>query len=306
MEKKNNGIRYAIAAYGAWGFYPLFWKLLVQVPSMQIVAYRLVWSFVFVAFLVSMKGQMGEVLAVLKQPKLVLPLLASALLLTANWLIYIWAVNSNQIVESSMGYFINPLVSVLLGMIFLREKINFWQSVAIGLAGMGVLYMVIGYGQIPWIALFLAGTFGLYGLIRKVVLVDSLNGLMIETALLFPLVVTYLVYTGRRGENVFFSQGLLTMFLLAATGVLTAYPLIWIVMAAKQLPLKTLGFCQYLAPSLMLVIGVLVYGEPFTPSHRVSFGLIWAALVIYSLSSAGWLQRWSPGKRTDRRQQNAE
>jgi len=284
MNEGKKGILYAIAAYGCWGVYPLYWKLLVTVAPLQIISHRLVWSFVFVIALVLLKGQLGEVRRVLRQPRLVLTLLTSSTLLTANWLLYIWAVNSGQIVESSMGYYINPLVSMVLGMIFLKERVDLAQGAAIGLALLGVGYMVISYGRLPWIALLLAISFGLYGLIRKTVPVDSITGLLLETALLFPPFLAYLIYLAVHGQGAFISQGVLVSLLLAFCGVITACPLIWVVLAAKRLSLKTLGFCQYLAPTLMLLIGVLIYGEPFTAGHRISFGLIWAAIAVYSIA----------------------
>lgn len=293
--EKNTGVPYALAAYGSWGVLPLFWKLLSDVPPLQIVAHRLLWSFVFVGLLAVWKGQAGSTWKIITQREKVWPFAASSLILTSNWLLYVWAVNSGHIVESSMGYFINPLVNVFLGMVFLREKINLWQGISILLAGSGVLYMVIGYGQFPWIAVSLAVTFGFYGLIRKIVPAESLTGLMVETALLFPLAFVFLLQQGIIGQGAFWVKGETITLLLMAAGVVTAYPLIWLVTAAKQLPLKTLGFCQYLSPTLMLIIGVLVYHEPFTPSHRISFGLIWAAILLYSISSAGLVSRATGG-----------
>ncbi|MEL7563640.1 MAG: EamA family transporter RarD [Dehalobacterium sp.] len=294
VSEKRIGVGYALAAYGTWGLLPLFWKTLNEVPAVQILAHRFFWSFVYVGILITITKQKGKVKEVLLAPKTLLLFLTSSLLLTANWGIYIWANNNNHIIETSLGYFINPLVSVLLGMIFLKEKINFWQALSVFLAALGVLYMVFQYGRFPWISLALAVSFGFYGLIRKVVPVESLTGLLIETGFLAPVALIFIVLLGVEGKGFFFTGGIKVSFLLMIAGVITAYPLIWLVNGAKKLPLKTVGFCQYLAPTLMLLIGVGVYHEPLTEMHLVSFAFIWSALLIYSLSNTSFMQKGNP------------
>ncbi|ATW23907.1 EamA family transporter RarD [Candidatus Formimonas warabiya] len=299
-QDQKLGIRYALAAYGAWGLLPVYWKVISAVPAVQILAHRIFWSFIFVGgLLIAQKGH-HSVMHVIRTPKYMLCFLASSLLLTTNWGVYIWANNHNHMIETSLGYFINPLVSILLGMIFLKEKIEFWQIVAVLLAGTGVSYMVFEYGKFPWIALILALTFGFYSLIRKVVPVESLTGLFIETSVMTPIAFIYLIVLGAEGKEMFFSAGLKISLLLIFAGVITAYPLMWLVNGAKRLPLKTIGFCQYLAPSLMLVIGVIIYQEPFTEMHRISFSFIWSALLIYSLSTASFMQKLNPFARREK------
>lgn len=301
MSETKIGIGYALAAYGSWGLLPLFWKTMSEVPAIQILAHRIFWSFVYVSCLIIMKKQQSAVKGVFTSPRNILLFLASALLLSANWGIYIWANNHNHMIETSLGYFINPLVSIFLGMIFLKEKINFWQVVAIILAALGVSYMIFQYGRFPWIALALALSFAFYSLIRKVVPVESLTGLFVETGFLAPFALIFIVILGIGEKGAFLSGGMKVSFLLMIAGVITAYPLIWLVNGAKRLPLKTIGFCQYLAPILMLLIGVVVYREPFTEMHRVSFAFIWSALVIYSMSGTSFMQKINPFARVMKR-----
>jgi len=293
-SEKRIGVGYALAAYGTWGLLPLFWKTLNEVPAVQILAHRFIWSFVYVCILITISKQQSAVKKVFTAPKTLLLFFISSLLLSANWGIFIWANNNNHMIETSLGYFINPLVSVLLGMVFLKEKINFWQAIAVFLAALGVSYMVFHYGRFPWISLALALSFGFYGLIRKIAPAESLTGLLIETGFLAPFALLFIALLGFEGKGFFFTGGIKVSFLLMIAGVLTAYPLIWLVNGAKRLPLKTIGFCQYLAPTLMLLIGVGVYHEPFTEMHLVSFAFIWSALLIYSLSNTSYMQKVNP------------
>lgn len=293
-NEKKIGVSYALAAYGTWGLLPLFWKTMGHVPAEQILAHRIFWSFMYVSVLIIVAKQQKAVKKVFASPKILAFFLISSLLLSANWGIYIWANNNNHIIETSLGYFINPLVSILLGMIFLKEKVNFWQLIAIILAVIGVSYMAFQYGKFPWIALALAGTFAFYGLIRKVVPVESLAGLFIETGFLAPFALIGIVLLGIDGKGFYYSGGLKVTVLLMISGVITAYPLIWLVNGAKRLPLKTIGFCQYLAPIMMLLIGVLVYGEPFTKMHQISFAFIWSALLFYSVSGTSFMEKINP------------
>ncbi len=294
VDKNNNqlaGLKYALAAYLIWGLLPIFWKSIDVVPALQILAHRIVWSLVFIIVLIIFRKQTKNIITVIKNPRNFLYFIFSSFLIASNWGVYIWATNNEHIIEASMGYFINPLVSILLGIIFLKEKIDFLQSTAIFLAGIGVSYMVIQYGNFPWIAIFLAFSFGIYGLVRKVVQVDSIVGLGFETAILTPIALIYLINAGINGDIVFVSAGLKTTVLLITAGIVTALPLIWLVCGVKHLPLKTIGFCQYLAPSLMLVIGILVYNEPFTHMYRISFSFIWSAVIVYLLSNFDFIKK---------------
>jgi chloramphenicol-sensitive protein RarD len=216
------------------------------------------------------------------------------MLISVNWLTYIWAINSNQIVEASMGYYINPLFCVFLGVIVLRERLNLWQWIALALAFIGVLFLTIKYGRIPWIALILTFTFGLYGLSKKIVPVDSLITLGLETFLAAPFCLTYIAFKQYQGEGSLgtISPGITMMLIFS--GVVTAFPLLWFARAAKKIPLSKVGFIQYLAPTLALLLGVIIYKEPFTRIHLISFGCIWCALIIYSFSHTPFLKNLQP------------
>lgn len=293
-----NGILAAACAYLLWGVLPIYWKLVQEVPATQILAHRIVWSFVFLVLVILVSGQLKSFTAELRllasQWKRALGVLAAAAVITANWFTYIWAVNTGHIVESSLGYYINPLVSVMLGIIVLKERLSFWQAVSFGLATIGVLNMTIHYGSIPWIALTLATSFGMYGLIKKMVHLGAITGITLETLLISPFMLVYLGYVHGAGNGAFGSVAPATTLLLAGAGVVTAVPLILFAAGANRLPLSVIGFLQYIAPTLMLVIGVFMYQEPFTGVHLVSFLCIWTALTIFSLARTRLLVRLEP------------
>lgn len=291
ISDKVVGTWYAIAAFTTWGFLPLYWKSLDHVPSSQILAHRIFWSFVLVSIVICVQRRRSEARSALSSGRNKLTFLVSALTLGTNWFIYIWAVNTNHIVESSMGYFINPLLSVLLGIIFLKERLKHVQALSVFIAFIGVAYLAVQYGKIPWIALSLAVSFAFYGLLRKTAKAGSLIGLLAETMLLTPAALTYLIIVQARGTGAFANTGVGTSLLLAGCGVVTSLPLIWFAHGARRIPLATVGFTQYLAPTLMLLLGVFVYREPFTTSHLVSFGCIWTALLLYSLSHTKFFER---------------
>ena len=288
---RTSGTAYVLAAYVTWGVLPVYWKALGSVPSDQIVAHRIFWSFVFVSLLLWRQGRWPEFKWTFRSLRNRGVCLLTAAIIGSNWFIYIWAVNHDHIVDTSLGYFINPLLTVLLGVIFLRERLNSWQIAAFVLASMGVGYLTLQHGRIPWIALSLALTFGFYGLLRKVARVESLTGLTAETGLISPLVLAFLIRESIRGTGVVGDVSLWTHLLLIGAGLVTATPLLWFTKGVRRIPLSTAGFLQYLAPSLQLILGVLVYGEPFTGTHWISFGLIWAALLLYSLSNTPLLRR---------------
>jgi len=282
--KSVSGVAYAFAAFFSWGLLPIYWKLLSDVPALQIMLNRIVWSLGFLLMVLTVKGSWKEVRAVFRQPKAVRMLCCTACLISANWLTYIWAVNNGHIVESSLGYYINPLITVLLGVLVLKERPSRWQILAMVLAAIAVLYSVIRLGSFPWIALALAFTFALYGLLRKLVAVESLVGLSVETALLSPLALGVLFWLGLQGDLALgrvWKQDLL----LAGAGVVTALPLIWFTCGTRRLQLSTIGFLQYVAPTCQLLIGVLIYHEPFPRDQQATFGLIWVALLIFSMDS---------------------
>lgn len=281
----NRGVLNAIGAYVIWGFLPIYWKALQQVPALQILNHRVVWSLVFLAILISARRNWAPLRQAIRQPKIVLVYALAACLLAVNWLTYIWGVNAGFIVETSLGYFINPLVNVLLGVLFLREKIRPLQWVPIGMAAAGVLYLTFSYGSLPWIALVLAFTFALYGLLKKTAPLGSLHSLTLETGILFVPSLLYLLYVGLQGSGVFIEYDSLTNFLLIFTGVVTAIPLLLFGAAARSINLSLLGLLQYIAPTCQFLIGVLIYNEPFTQARLIGFSIIWAALFLYWLES---------------------
>ena len=278
------GIGYALLAFSAWGFLPIYWKLLDTVPSLEILAHRMVWSVLFLVGLLAVQKRLGEFRDLLKNPKYICMLLGTAVLLGVNWFVYIYGVNTNQIVETSLGYFINPLFNVLLGAIFLNERLNYWQSLALVMAALGVLNFLWDFDSLPWIALSLAFTFSFYGLLRKMIPVKPLVGLLMETVLLAPFAAIMIVVWNVDGTGNI-GGGWRTVFFLVGAGVVTSLPLLWFTNAGKRLRYTTLGFIQYMTPSIQLLIGVYLYHEPFTPTHSITFGLIWAGLVIFSINS---------------------
>ncbi|HIP70429.1 MAG TPA: EamA family transporter RarD, partial [Anaerolineae bacterium] len=252
------------------------------VPPVEILSHRIVWSLLFLLGFLAVKRHWGWLRPALGNRKIVLTSLLTAVLLGSNWLVYIWGVNTGHIVETSLGYFINPLVSVMLGVIFLHEALRRGQWLAIGLAALGVLYLTVSVGALPWISLFLAFSFGFYGLIRKTAVVNSQEGLTLEMGWLVIPAASYLLYLQTQGTAAFAHDGLPTTFLLAFAGVATAVPLLLFAAGARLIPLAAIGFLQYLAPTLQFLIGVLVYGEAFTPERMVGFSIIWLALILYS------------------------
>ncbi len=281
----NKGILYAAGAYLLWGLLPLYWKALHNVPSSQIVAHRLVWSLVFVGLVLTARRNWGWLGKAIRQPRVLLIFALSGALLTVNWLVYIWGVNAGFIVETSLGYFINPLVNVLLGYVFLKERLRPLQWGALAVALAGVLYLTFSYGAFPWIALTLAFSFGFYGLIRKTAALNSAEGLFVETAVLFLPALGFLLFHELRGTGVLGHVDATTTLLLIGAGAATSIPLILFAAGARRVTLTSLGLLQYIAPTMQFLIGVLIYGEPFGMGRVVGFGLIWLALVLYTAES---------------------
>ena len=285
----NKGVLYAIAAYGMWGFFPLYFKAISQVPPLQILSHRVIWSFVFLAIIVSIRHDWTKLRA-LATPKVLLTYLVAALLLGVNWFVFIWGVNSGFVVESSLGYFINPLVNVLLGTIFLRERLKPMQWIPIGLATIGVLYLTLSYGRLPWIALSLALTFGLYGLAKKLAPLNALHGLSLETVILFVPALAYLLVMEKSGAGAFGHLGIGMDLAVAVSGILTALPLLFFAEAAHLIPLTTMGLIQYISPTFQFLTGVVIFHEPFTEARVIGFSIIWIALILYSASNL--FERW--------------
>lgn len=279
----TKGIAAAVVAYALWGILPVYWKALQAVPAFEILCHRTIWSFVFVLLILTARRQWGWLQRARQDPRSLLRFAGSACLLGLNWFTYIWAVNAGHIVDASLGYFINPLISVLLGVLFLRERLRLWQGIAIGIATAGVLLLTLGYGAFPWIALTLALTFGFYGLLRKTAPLGSLEGLSLEMAFLSIPTLAYLVYLEWMGTSSFGHAGTATSLLLALSGLVTAFPLLMFAYAARQVTLATIGILQYIAPTLQFLLGVFVYGEPFTHTRLVGFAVIWISLLIYSV-----------------------
>jgi chloramphenicol-sensitive protein RarD len=286
----KSGIAYAALAYTVWGLFPVYFKQLAAVPPGEVLVHRIVWTLLLVVAMLAAMRRWAWLPAALRQPRVLIAFAASAALLAVNWLTYVWAVNAGHVVDASLGYFINPLFSALLGVTVLRERLRPGQWAALGLAAAGVVWLTVDAGRLPWIALVLAASFGLYGLMRKVATLDSLEGLTMETLLLAPLaLVAFAVWT-HAGTAVFPSPSAWTNTLLVLSGPLTALTLLLFAAGARRITLTTLGLLQYIAPTLQFALGVWVYREPFDAGKLMGFGLIWAALVVYSLEGA-WRHR---------------
>ena len=281
----SKGVLYGIGAYALWGFFPIYWKFLHDVPALQVIGHRIGWSFILLLVYILLTGQWDVFRSVAFKWKTVGIYSIAAVLLSFNWLIYVWGVNAGFIVETSLGYFINPLLSVLLGVIFLRERLRPLQWLPVGLAAVGVGYLTFVYGSLPWIALSLAFTFGFYGFVKKLSPLGSLYGLTLETAIVFPVALAYIMFVGFDGSGAFLRQGTQVDLFLIGAGVVTTIPLLMFASAAKQIPLTVVGLLQYIAPTLQFLIGVFVYKEPFDFSRLIGFGLVWVALVIFAVEN---------------------
>lgn len=286
MDKNYRaGIFYGLGAYLLWGVLPIYWKLLQHVEAMEILASRFLWSVVFVCFLLLVTGKLQtfvqETKAIFSTSKTACCMVLAAIMISFNWGIFIWAVEAGRIVETSMGYYINPLMNVLFGVIFLRERLDKLQIAAVACAALGIGVIIVQNGGLPWVAMTLPLTFALYGLLKKIIVAQPLTSIMIETLLISPLAAGYLYYLSTQGGNVYQACDTQTLLLLAGAGVVTATPLLLFTACARKLPLKLVGFLQYIAPSITLLLGVFVYGEPFTSTIATAFGCIWLGLVLF-------------------------
>jgi chloramphenicol-sensitive protein RarD len=290
-RQKRAGVIYALAAYLSWGILPLYFKAVATVPSLEVLAHRVVWSLVFLLVLTMAQGRWSTFATLFRSRRTQLTLMTTTVLIATNWGVFIWAIANGRLVEASLGYFITPLISVLLGVVFLKEHLRPVQLAAVVLATAGIVWMTAHLGHPPVISMVLAVSFGFYGLLRKQVPASGIQGLTAETMMLSPVAVAFLVWRQKQGELVFLNQSSRMDLLLLAAGVITALPLIWFAEGARRLRLATMGFLQYLAPTGQLLLAVVFFGEPFTRAHAISFGLIWVALALYTIDTARSMRR---------------
>ena len=289
MKSENaTGIIYTAGAYVLWGILPIYWKFINDVSALEILAHRVIWSFIFVLMIVLLlkrKLLKNFFQVQMSQKKTWFGLLLASLFISINWLTYIFAVNTNHIVEASLGYYINPIIAVMLGVLVLREKVNVLQAVSFVIAGIGVIYMTLSVGKLPWISLLLALSFGFYGLSKKLIKVDSILGLLLETLFVLPFALMFLAYLGVTDQHSFATGSLNNDLFLLGSGIATALPLLWFGIGAQKIPLYMVGFLQYISPTISLILGVLMYGESFTKDHVVTFACIWIAIALFTLSN---------------------
>jgi len=284
MNERTTGIVLATGAYFIWGVLPLYWKLLDHVNASIILGMRIIWAFIFMIILVfimnDQKRLLSEFSRLLKNKRQLIGITAASIIISLNWLTYIWAVNHEYVIEASLGYYINPLINVLLGIVILKESLTRAQVISVGIAGIGVLYLTLSLGVFPWISFVLAITFALYGLLKKIVDLNEIFGLTLETFIVTPIALIYIIFSPFQTE--IFSS---TFALLAGTGVATAVPLLLFAYGAKRIPLSMIGFLQYFSPTIMLLLGVFAFKETFSINHFIAFTLIWTALFIYMRSA---------------------
>jgi len=288
----NKGALSAFLAYVCWGIFPVYFKLLHEVSPFQTMTHRVVWSFLFLLLILAVRKEIGIFRKELSLKRFLI-YLGAGTLLAINWLTYVWAIAEGFVIESSLGYFINPLVSVLLGVIFLKERLRPAQWIPVGLAFIGVVYLTITFGSLPWIALVLAFSFGFYGLVKKIAPLGSLYGLTLETGAIFIPALIFLLVAEFSGTGAFGHSSLLITILLALTGIVTAIPLLLFSTGARSVPLTTIGLLQYIAPTLQFLSGVLLFNEPFTTTRLIGFSIIWLALVIFTIENLGERRRLS-------------
>ena len=286
QRESVSGVVCASSAFLIWGLSPVYWKVLRDIPALEIIMHRVIWSFLFLIIVFVFMGHWNEFADAVKKPRTFMILLPTTLLLGINWFIYIWAVNNDHILQASLGYFINPLINVLLGMVFLKERLRRLQTISLILAGVAVLYLTFQYGEFPWIALSLAFAFGFYGLIRKVAPISPLVGLSVEMFFLFGPALAYILFLHNKGVGALFHISIKIDFFLMGTAFLTAFPLLLFITGTRRLNLSTVGFLQYITPSSMFLLGVFLYNEPLSIAQLIAFVLIWTALFIYSTDAA--------------------
>lgn len=281
----KKGILYAIGAYVSWGLLPVYWKWLHQVPALQLLCHRIVWSFLtlLVVLFIARRWKLLERTTITS--RIIRFYFIAAILIGINWFMYVWAVNSGHIIETSLGYFINPLLSVFMGVLVMHEHLRLRQWVPIGIAALGVIYLTFIYGHLPWIALILAVSFGLYGLVKKISPLGSFIGLTLETGILFLPAVLFLSFSEYSREGIFLHSGLITNILLVGAGIVTTAPLFMFASAAKRIPLSLVGILQYISPTLQFLLGVFIYQESFTREHLIGYSIVWLALLLFGVES---------------------
>jgi len=292
-DTTRTGLLFALGAYGLWGFLPAYYKITDAIPADVIVAHRIFWSVVAVGLFLWVRGRLGEIRAILADRKSVALLMCSATLICVNWLVFIYAIIDNKVLDVSLGYFINPLVSILIGLVVLKEKLRPLQWLAVGIAAMAVAVRAAGYGGLPWVSLVLAFSFAGYGYIRKITPVKATPGLWVETALLLPFALAFLVWTGSKGDEITYLGAPDLLAFLIGTGIVTALPLVFFSAAARRLPLFIIGLMQYMAPSMHFLMAVFLWGEPVDFGVLATFLMIWLALAVFSYDS---LRHWRAGR----------
>jgi chloramphenicol-sensitive protein RarD len=283
------GVLSAGCAFFMWGVFPLYLKTLKAIPPLEILSHRVFWSFVMLALILTLRHQWGWITSIKKNPRITAAFIASASMLAINWVVYIWSINHDRIVDASLGYFIAPLFNVLFG-VMLGERLRLWQWISVGLAATGVAWLTISAGQLPWIGLTLAFTFGLYGLLRKTASLGALEGLTLETLVMLPLSALFLLLSESGSSHAFINAGINTSLLLIAAGPVTAIPLLLFAYGARRIPLSLVGILQYIGPTIQLLLGIYLYNEAFSSTKLIGYGLIWCALGLYSIESL-W-QAW--------------
>lgn len=285
QNAEKQGVIYAVLAYVMWGLAPLYFKLIAQVPAPEILMQRIIWSFVLLIMIIQVIKKWDQLRELLGQPKTLLKLFGTAVMLAFNWGLFIWAVTNDHVLDASLGYYINPLLNVLLGGVFLGERLQKWQGVAVALAFIGVLIQVVSFGSFPWVSVFLAISFALYGLFRKQMQVDSLTGLLVESAMMMPIAIAYWLFFANSPAADFSANSWSLNLLLIGTGLVTTVPLLCFIAGAKRVKYSTMGFLQYIGPSFMFIQAVLIYHEEVGTGRWITFGFIWAALLIFTLDS---------------------
>lgn len=298
MTPSRRGIWYAASAYTLWGIFPIYIKTLQSVPAVEILSHRVLWSLVFVAGLLALQRRWAWLKDIAARPALLLRFVATAAFVSANWGVYIWAINHDRVVDASLGYFINPLINVLLGALVLRETLRPVQWVSVAIAATGVAWLTIQGGTLPWIGLVLGVSFSVYGLLRKTASLGAMEGLTLETALLFPLAAGYLVWLTVQGQNTFTHTTGVMQVLLVLAGPVTAVPLLLFAAGARRIPFSLLGLLQYIGPTIQLMLGVWLYHEPFAASKAAGYALIWSALALYTAESLWQTWRRAPAAPT--------
>jgi len=283
------GVLSAGCAFFMWGVFPLYLKTLKTIPPLEILSHRVFWSFIMLALILTLRHQWGWITSIKKNPRITAAFIASASMLAINWMVYIWSINHDRIVDASLGYFIAPLFNVLFG-VMLGERLRLWQWISVGLAATGVAWLTISAGQLPWIGLTLAFTFGLYGLLRKTASLGALEGLTLETLVMLPLSALFLLLPESGSSHTFINTGINTSLLLIAAGPVTAIPLLLFAYGARRIPLSLVGILQYIGPTIQLLLGIYLYNEAFSSTKLIGYGLIWCALGLYSIESL-W-QAW--------------